>query len=454
MLCTPRALPRAASLQQPKPRVSLPLPLPRLRIRASAATVEPDVEAAPPARDTCRRCGRAICLCAHLPNDGGAETRTAFVVVQSRHEYFNANSTGRLAQLGLRNCSLVWDSDNDEVVTRPPLPPTAGVLFPGAGATMLGPGVGAAPPALVVIDGTWAQAKRMLRKNAWLQELPRYEFPTRVDQPSTYRFRKQPKAHFLSTVECIARVLQAVEPGPGDAAAERLIGAFDALVESQLTFSEQRGCGRTHRFHSRRRRTTPAEALARRGITPVPPRVVAYGEYLHGKLIEWAAMRPSSGEVFHAFVEGGGDAPEAMQPAAFDAAWRGWLRPAELPVVWNLREDAARHALGASAVAVGVVAAKEGGGMPPAEERHALSLKEAYAALLAARVGGRRTEGPGALEDAVVVEEGAAAAASAALATLHGRVPPGRAAQRLALTVGMAVALSAAAAASRQATDE
>ena len=282
MLCTPRAPPRGASLQQPKPRASLPLPLPlpRLRVRASAATVEPDVEDAPAARDTCRRCGRAICLCAHLPNDGGAETRTAFVVVQSRHEYFNANSTGRIAQLGLRNCSLIWDIDNDDVVERPSqLPPTAGVLFPGAGATMLGTGVGAAPPARVVIDGTWSQAKRMLRKNAWLQELPRYEFPTRIDQPSTYRFRKQPKAHFLSTVECISRVLQAVEPGPGDAAAERLIGAFDALVESQLSFSEHRGGGSSYRFNTRRRRTTPAEALARRGITAEPPRVVAYGEY-------------------------------------------------------------------------------------------------------------------------------------------------------------------------------
>ena len=452
MLCTPRAPPCVASLQQPLPRVSQPLP--RLRVRAAAAAVEPDVEAAPAARDTCRRCGRAICLCAHLPNDGGAETKTAFVVVQSRHEYFNANSTGRLAQLGLRNCRLVWDSDNDEVVAKPPLPPTAGVLFPGAGATMLGPGVGAAPPALVVIDGTWSQAKRMLRKNAWLQQLPRYEFPTRIDQPSTYRFRKQPKAHFLSTVECISRVLQAVEPGPGDAAAERLISAFDALVESQLTFSEQRGCGRTHRFHSRRRRTTPAEALARRGITAEPPRVVAYGEYLHGRLIEWVALRPVSGEVFHAFVAGGGDAPEAMQPAAFDAAWRGWLRAGELPVVWNLREDAARHPLGASAVAVGVVAAKEGGGMPPAEERHALSLKEAYAALLAARVGGRRTEGPGALEDAVVAEQGAAEATAAAAAALQGKVPPGRAAQRLALTAGMAAALSAAAAVPTEATDD
>ena len=371
-------------------------------------------------------------------------TRTAFVVVQSRHEFFNANSTGRLAQLGLRNCELVWDADNDEVVERPPLPPAAGVLFPGEGATMLGPGVGDAPPALVVIDGTWAQAKRMLRKNEWMRALPRYEFPTRVDQPSTYRFRKQPKAHFLSTVECIARVLQAVEPGPGDAAAARLIGAFDALVESQLPFSQQR-VGGTHRFHARRRRTSPRECLARRGITPQPPSVVAYGEYLHGSLVEWAALRPASGEVFHAFVAGG-DVQQAMQPAAFDAAWRDWLRPGERPVVWTLREDAARHALGASAVVVGVQAAKAGGGMPPPEERHALPLKEAYAALLAARVGGRRIDGPGALEDAVQMEPGAAQAAEAAAAVLHGRMPAGRAAQRLAHTAGMAAALSAAAA--------
>lgn len=445
MLCScrarPRALPAAAPLRLARRAAAAARP----RLHASAAlAVDADADAAPVARESCRRCGRVICLCAHLPSDGGLPTRTAFVIVQSRHEFFNANSTGRLAQLGLHNCALLADFDNDELIDRPAsLPLAAGVLFPGAGATMLGPGV--APPALVVIDGTWAQAKRMLKKNAWLQDMPRYEFPTRVDQPSTYRFRKQPKAHFLSTVECVARVLQAVEPGPGDVAAARLIGAFDALVESQLPFSQQR-VGGTHRFHSRRRRTSPRDALARRGITPQPPAVVAYGEYLHGALIEWAAMRPASGEVFHAFVAGGGDAADAVQPAAFDTAWRAWLRPGEQPVVWALREDAARHALGASASAVGVEAAKAGGGMPPPEERHALPLKEAYAALLAARVGGRRIEGPGALEDAVRVEPGAEQAAQAAAAALHGRVPAGRAAQRLAHTAGMAAALSAAAA--------
>jgi DTW domain-containing protein YfiP len=444
-----------------------------------AAPDAPSEPAAPPAgRDVCRRCGRALCICAHLPADGGADVATRFIVVQSRRERFNALSTGRLVQLGLRGCTLVWDVDNDEELPPPPdMPPGTGVLFPGAGATLLGPGAGA-PPALVVVDGTWAQATRMLRKNAWLGTLPRYAFAPGPAQESNYRIRKQPKAHCLSTVECVARVLQAVEPGAGDAAAARLLGAFDALVESQLACLAD--ATRSHRFHARRPRTKPADALARRGITAQPPPVVAYGEYLRGSLVQWVALRVATGDVFHAYVlcgavrdqRGGPDsvlrplgAPAgagaadgsggALSPAAFDAAWRAWLRPGERPAVWSLREDAMHHALGAAAAEAGVVAlpphaaaadAGDDAAAAQVQQGHALSLKEAYAALRSARARGAHVGGPGALSDAVAAEAGAAEAAAAATEALRGRVT-GRAGERLAHTAGMAAAMSLAAAA-------
>ncbi len=267
----------------------------------------------------------------------------------------------------------------------------------------------------------------------------------------------------------MARVLQAVEPGAGDAAAARLLGAFDALVDAQLACLQL--STRSHRFHQRRPRTKPAESLARRGITAVPAPVVCYGEYLRGSLVQWAALRPATGDVFHAFVlcaaareqRGGADAAlgplgaprgaaatTALSPAAFAAAWAAWLRPGERPAVWGLREDAARHALGAAAPEAGLVFAEEplamlpGGGAAAAP--HALALKEAYAALLAARAGGAHAGGPGALADAVAREPGAAAAATAADVQLQGRVA-GRALERLAHTAGMAAALAAAAAA-------
>jgi DTW domain-containing protein YfiP len=468
------------------PRRAPPRPPPRRAAAAAppavAATVAPppalpDTPPPPPAsRDMCRRCGRALCLCAHLPADGGAAVATKFIVVQSRRERFNALSTGRLVELGLRGCKLVWDIDNDEQLPPPEMPPGTGVLFPGAGATMLGPGAGA-PPALVVVDGTWSQAVRMLRKNAWLGELPRYAFAPGPQQESNYRIRKQPKAHCLSTVECVARVLQAVEPGAGDAAAARLLGAFDALVEAQLACLGE--ATRSYRFNARRPRTTPADSLARRGITPTPPPVVAYGEYLRGSLLQWAALRPATGEVFHAYVlcaaareqRGGTDAvfrplgaPHgagaadgsgvALSPAAFDAAWRAWLRPGERPAVWSLREDTTHHPLGVAATEAGVsvaplhsAPAHAGDAADVGQlEGHALSLKEAYAALRSARAGGAHVGGPGALSDAVAADPGAVEAAGAAAKALRGRVA-GRAAERLAHTAGMAVALSLAAAA-------
>jgi hypothetical protein len=192
LLCAAAVSPLEAPLAAPatplRPGVRRSRPSPPCAATTAAPpeAAEPDAPPTPASRDFCRRCGRAICLCHALPADGGAPTKLEFCIVQSRRERFNALSTGRLAQLGLANCSLVWDADNDEVLPQPALPPGAGVLFPGAGSKMLGPG-DASPPALVVIDGTWSQAGRMLRKNAWLAALPRYEFATAPDQARARR---------------------------------------------------------------------------------------------------------------------------------------------------------------------------------------------------------------------------------------------------------------------------
>ena len=77
-----------------------------------------------------------------------------------------------------------------------------------------------------------------------------------------------------------------------------------------------------------------------------------------------------------------------------------------------------------------------------ASDDSALSLKEAYAALRAARAPGGRAPGPGSREDAVAAETGAAAAAAAVALTLQGRLPL-RAGTRLAQLVGLASALAA-----------
>ena len=428
---------------------------------ASSVAAPPAAGAAAPLtqRHVCRRCDRALCLCEHLPQDGGLDTATRFVIVQSRQERFNALSTGRLCALGLAKCSLVWDTDADEVLHRPAdVPHDAGLLFPGPTATTLSVGGASPPSSLVVIDSTWHEATRWLRKNPWLAELPRYALAPAPEERSTYRIRRQPKDECLSTVECVARVLQAVEPGPAaDAAVARLIGAFDALVEKQL--DKLHSGSRKLRVRSNRARTTPGRALRSRGLGSGGA-VGTYGEYYLGHLVSFMAVRVATNEVFQCYVAMPEEAQaqladvvaantqqdelwiswaaataspeERLSPQEFHDRWGAWWQPPELVVMWSARHAMLEHPLGKSADA-----------LPAAERRleqwKPVGLKEAFAAVLVARNDGKPTRGPKSLAESVASEPGAQAAANAQLAVLGvaGKSP----AEILALTVGMAVVL-------------
>lgn len=61
-------------------------------------------------------------------------------------------------------------------------------------------------PLFIIIDGSWNQAKMILRKSAMLQALPRVSFD--VDRVSEYRFKRQPHPACLSCVEGAHRVIE------------------------------------------------------------------------------------------------------------------------------------------------------------------------------------------------------------------------------------------------------
>jgi DTW domain-containing protein YfiP len=62
---------------------------------------------------------------------------------------------------------------------------------------------------VVVLDGTWSQAKTLWWRNAWLLKLNRIVLNPR--EPSIYgRIRKEPRKEFVSTLEAVADVLVAL----------------------------------------------------------------------------------------------------------------------------------------------------------------------------------------------------------------------------------------------------
>jgi DTW domain-containing protein YfiP len=97
------------------------------------------------------------------------------------------------------------------------------------------------PAHLVILDGTWSHTHGLYRDNPWLHAVP--PFSITPDAPSRYRLRREPKKHFLSTIESIVQALQILEPeNPGFG---RLIQAFDTMITAQARYHPRR----THERH-------------------------------------------------------------------------------------------------------------------------------------------------------------------------------------------------------------
>lgn len=182
-------------------------------------------------RPRCERCQRPLdhCLCPLIP---ALDSRTRVILLQHRSESTHALNTARLAALGLTNAELrvgeVFEG-LDALLATPGYRPA--LLFPGDQARVLAPYDQAhdEPLLLIVPDGTWRKARKLLYLNPLLEALPRVTLGAVA--PSRYRLRKAPEAGALSTIEAVVGALNALEqPASFDA----LLAPFEALIEGQI----------------------------------------------------------------------------------------------------------------------------------------------------------------------------------------------------------------------------
>ena len=82
---------------------------------------------------------------------------------------------------------------------------------------------------LVVPDGTWRKARKLLHLNPLLAQLPRVTLPEGA--VSRYRLRKAPGPGALSTLEAIVQALEIIEAPVSFAP---LLRPFEALIEGQI----------------------------------------------------------------------------------------------------------------------------------------------------------------------------------------------------------------------------
>jgi len=188
-------------------------------------------------RPLCRGCGRAMvtCFCDRITL---LPTRTRILLLQHPREHRVAIGTARMAHLALPNSRLRVGLDFAEdpeirAVLTPP--PATYVLFPGADAVPVEQLPRDRGLTLIVLDGTWWQARKLLKLNPAIAGLPRVAF--RPHRPSAYVIRREPADFCVSTIEALAAVLTVLEP-EGDRF-ERLLDPFYAMVARQRWFQSE-----------------------------------------------------------------------------------------------------------------------------------------------------------------------------------------------------------------------
>ncbi len=249
---------------------------------------------------TCRR-PRRVCWCDAVTT---VPSQTRVVFIQHPREAKVPISTCRMAHRSLPNSEMhvALTAVGSPALEALCAQEGVAVLFPSDSAVDVTQ-VERPPHTLVVVDGTWANAKKIVQNCPLLSQLPRVAFTP--ETPGNYRIRKEPEAHCYSTIEAVAYVLERLEKAPGRFAP--VLSVFNRMVERQLDFVAESG-GRTRHVKALKpkKRSDPAAAFR----AAYERLVLVFGEANSwppdhadapagmAELIQLVAVRPATGERF------------------------------------------------------------------------------------------------------------------------------------------------------------
>ncbi|HAG41793.1 MULTISPECIES: tRNA-uridine aminocarboxypropyltransferase [unclassified Pseudoalteromonas] len=182
-------------------------------------------------RQVCERClfTPSTCICGAIKR---LTNKVSVVILQHPSEEKIAKNTAKLLNLSLTDCKIIKGENNTDFAMLNSLPLESTVLlYPNEHATYLDD---ANPkPALsnithlIVIDGTWKKAYKILQLTPLLTKFKTVSFK-QLPQ-NRYAIRKAPRADSLSTLEAVAHSLLLIEqlnPAP-------LYNLLDELIQKQ-----------------------------------------------------------------------------------------------------------------------------------------------------------------------------------------------------------------------------
>ena len=221
---------------------------------SQAATADAEVE--------CPRCGKppALCVCAGI---APIDNKVMLMILQHPQEQDRELGTARLAALHFKHAllkiGLSWPSLS-KILRRPAEPQRWAVLYLGSlkAEALLrdreivvvnrkGNAVEHQDEALrgiegiILLDGTWSQAKALWWRNAWMLKCKRIVLAPK--RPSHYgRLRREPRRDGLSTIEAAAMLLARLEARPE--IETTLSASFERLLERYRQMHANAAAGR------------------------------------------------------------------------------------------------------------------------------------------------------------------------------------------------------------------
>jgi DTW domain-containing protein len=163
----------------------------------------------PELKERCQKCWlkSEFCICATVTQ---IPTVAKVIVIRHIRESWKSTGTARIAQLAMPNLSI-FDYGEDGEPARQLMIEVCkssgvGLLFPSETAAVV---ASETVKTLVILDGTWRQARRMFHRLECLHALPVVALPTKTE--SVLRLREPHFTEGRSTLEAMADALGQIE---------------------------------------------------------------------------------------------------------------------------------------------------------------------------------------------------------------------------------------------------
>lgn len=200
----------------------------------------------------CYKCFRPLksCYCKYI-TPILAKSKFIFLM-HPKEAYKQKTGTGRLASLSLKDSEIIIGIDftdnkrlNNLLADSQYFPI---LLYPGndaltAESEVLKNAAEHKKLLVIVVDATWLIAKKMMKLSKNLQKLQKISFLTSTGYHSQFRFKRQPAADYLSTIEsCYYLLNEFKQNGLEDNSAsfEPLMDIFHKMVDFQLESHKER----------------------------------------------------------------------------------------------------------------------------------------------------------------------------------------------------------------------